>query len=173
MELSVYWKLCGKYGLKRSEKYDEIPHSVRVSADGRFGVWWDQKDVTPTALEHNRPDVVVIDPLGRRWTLVDFSVPFDANVASKEEEKVKRYERLAAEVSRMHKVGTEVVPIVVGALGVVSKRLAGWLKRLGIDVVVGGLQTSAIDGDCCNPPKGAQHQCLTHRIRSLWVRGWT
>ena len=39
-----------------------------------------------------------------------------------------------------------MVPIVVGALGVVSKRLDRWLNRLGIGDVVGGLQTSAIIG---------------------------
>ena len=39
-----------------------------------------------------------------------------------------------------------VVPIVVGSLGVVSGRLAGYLKKLGIGDVVGGLQTAAIIG---------------------------
>jgi hypothetical protein len=147
MGLRVYWELCGKYGLRRSEKwYEEVPDPVRKSADGRIEVWWDQKVVTPTALEANRPDVVVIDRGGRKWTLVDFSVPFDPNVARKEGVKVKKYEKLAVEVSRMHKVAVEVVPIVVGSLGVVSKKMEGWLKRLGIGDVIGGLQTSAIIG---------------------------
>ena len=73
-------------------------------------------------------------------------MPFDPNVASKEGEKVKKYEKLAAEVSRMHKVAVQVVPIMVGSLGVVSKKMEGWLKRLGIGDVVGGLQMSAIIG---------------------------
>ena len=41
---------------------------------------------------------------------------------------------------------TKVVPIVVGSLGVVSNRLGGYLKELGIPDVLGGLQTSAIVG---------------------------
>ena len=147
MGLRVYWELCGKYGVKRSEKwYEEVPDPVRVSDDGMYEVWWDQKVVTPTAMEHNRPDVVVIDRVGRRWTLVDFSVPFDSNVVTKEDEKVTRYGRLKAEVCKMEGVGVVVVPIVVGAFGVVSKRLSGHLKQLGIGDVIGGLQTSAIIG---------------------------
>ena len=147
MGLRVYWELCGKYGVKRSEKwYEEVPDPVRVSDDGMYEVWWDQKVVTPTAMEHNRPDVVVIDRVGRRWTLVDFSVPFDSNVVIKEDEKETRYGRLKAEVSKMEGVGVVVVPIVVGAFGVVSKRLSGHLKQLGIGDVIGGLQTSAIIG---------------------------
>ena len=65
---------------------------------------------------------------------------------SKEEEKVAKYKDLAAEVGRMHSVKVEVVPIVVGALGMVSKNMVGWLKRIGVDDVVGALQTSAIIG---------------------------
>lgn len=147
MGLRVYWELCGKYGLKRSERwYEEVPDAVRKSADGRIEVRWDQKLVTPTALEANRPDVVVVDKVNGKWTLVDFSVPFDRNVVQKEEEKLRKYDALAAQVRRQHRVRTDVVPIVVGALGVVSKRLDRWLNRLGIGDVVGGLQTSAIIG---------------------------
>ena len=75
---------------------------------------------------------MVIDRDGGKWTLVDFSLPFHPKVSNKEQEKVKKYERLASEVSRMHGGWRQVVPIVVGALGVVPKRLDGWLKRLGI-----------------------------------------
>ena len=39
-----------------------------------------------------------------------------------------------------------MVSIVVGALGVVMNKLVGWLKRLGVGDVIGGLQTSAIIG---------------------------
>ena len=65
---------------------------------------------------------------------------------SKEEVKVTKYKDLNAEVSRMHTVKVEVVPIVVGTLGMVSKNLLGWLKRIGVDDVVAALQTSALIG---------------------------
>ena len=41
---------------------------------------------TPTAFEANRPDLVLIDHVDKKWALVDFAVPFDKNVVSKEEE---------------------------------------------------------------------------------------
>ena len=60
--------ISGKYGVKRSDKwYVEVLDPVRASADEWFEVWWDQKVVNPAALEHNRPDVVVIDGDGRKW----------------------------------------------------------------------------------------------------------
>ena len=88
----------------------------------------------------------MIDRELKRWTMVDFSVPFDANVVTKELEKTRKYEQLATEVSREHRVTTAVIPIVVGALGTVSRNLAGGLRRLGIGDVLGGLQMSAVIG---------------------------
>ena len=46
----------------------------------------------------------------------------------------------------MEKVQVVVVPIVVGALGMVTNNLVGWLRKLGVGDVAGGLQTSAIIG---------------------------
>ena len=111
-----------------------------------YEIWWDKKVITAKVLEHNRPDVVVIDKVLKRWTMVDFSVPFDKNVVTKETEKTTKYERLATEVTREHTVTTIIIPIVVGAMGTVSRNLAGWLRRLGIDDVLGGLQMSAVIG---------------------------
>ena len=147
MGLRIYWELCGKYGIKRTERwFEETPDAIRVNNDGRYEIWWDKKVITAKVLEHNRPDVVVIDREKKRWTMVDFSVPFDANVVAKELEKTRKYEQLATEVTREHRVTTAVIPIVVGALGTVSRNLAGGLKRLGIGDVLGGLQMSAIIG---------------------------
>ena len=147
MGLRVYWEVCGNLGLKRSEKWhQEVPEGVRKSADGSVEVWWDQKVVTPTQFVACRPDMVVIDRNSRKWLLVDFSVPYDANVAKKEEEKIDKYRDLAAELARMHNVNVEVVPIIVGSFGVVTKDLPRWLKVVGVEDIVGGLQTSAIIG---------------------------
>jgi len=40
----------------------------------------------------------------------------------------------------MHKIQTKIIPIVVGAFGMIPKRLPEYLKELGIPDVVGGLQ---------------------------------
>ena len=150
--LRVYWGLCGKYDVKRSERwYDEVPDPVRFSKDGRYEIRWDQTIPTSTSIaesdgtRHNKPDVVVIDKVGGRWTMIDFAVPFDRNVAKIETEKKTRYEKLAAAVRKEQKVRVDVVPVVVGALGVVSSDLVGYLvEELGVGDVVGELQTTAL-----------------------------
>ena len=91
----------------------------------------------------------------------------------KEDQKTTNYDSLTTELRRMYGLFTVfVVPIVVGSLGVVSSRLAGNLKKLGIGDVVGGLQTSAIIGTAAILRK-VLNQSVTLRFYSPWVRGRT
>ena len=64
----------------------------------------------------------------------------------REDEKLNRYGPLAGEVGRIHKVRTEIIPIVIGALGTVPKRLPKFIARLGIPDVIRCLQTAALLG---------------------------
>ena len=41
---------------------------------------------------------------------------------------------------------TEVVPIVVGALGMISKKLDMWIKKIGINIKIETLQKSTLLG---------------------------
>ena len=147
MGLRVYWELCRKYGLKCADVwYKEVPDEVRVSKDGKVEIWWDRKVEMVKSLEHNRPDVVVFDWEKKECLIVDFAVPWDTNVIKTEKDKITKYAPLASGVRKVYGMSTKVIPVVVGALGVVSGRLAGYLERLGLPDVVGGLQTSAIIG---------------------------
>ena len=147
MGLRVYWEICRKFGVKCSEYwYKECPDKVRKSECGNYEVWWDRPVETTKVLEHNRPDVVVVDRKNKFWTLIDFSVPNDKNVLIKGEEKTKNYEDLAKEIRRIHKVKTKIVPIIVGALGVLPSNLEENLQILGMPYVKRSLQVSAIIG---------------------------
>ena len=147
MGLKVYWELCRQYGVRTSEKwYDEIPDTVRISEDGQYEVWWDRPIETTVKLDHNRPDVVVINRQDKEWIIVEFSVPWDKNVLLKEEEKVSKYIALAKEVRKVHKVSTKIVPIVLGSLGTVTTKLKYSLKELGMERILGSLQTSVLIG---------------------------
>ena len=147
MGLRVYWELCRRYEVKCAEKwFEEVPEEVRVNGAGDVEIWWDRGITTTKPMEHNRPDVVVVDRTNKHWILVDFAVPWDNNVVRKEEEKITKYSPLALEVRRMHGVSTRIIPIVVGSLGVVSKNLVGYLRDLQVPDMLGGLQTSAVVG---------------------------
>ena len=81
------------------------------------------------------------------WTIIDFAVPLDHNIVDKEQEKITNYGEFAQMIRSDYSLSTtKIVPIVVGAFGMVTKNLPSFLKQLGIPDVLGGLQTSAILG---------------------------
>ena len=49
------------------------------------------------------------------------TVPCDKNVSIKEMEKKSKYKDIEIEIQRMWKMKTEVIPIVIGALGTIRK----------------------------------------------------
>ena len=150
MGLRVYWELCRKYGIQCSDKwYSESPEKVRKSACGNFEIWWDRSIETTTTLLHNKPDVVLINKVKRHWTIIDFAIPIDQNVKKKEAEKLDHYEELAAEIRKMHHVSVNILPLVIGALGVVTDNVKSNLKILEIpksDKVFVCMQVTAILG---------------------------
>ena len=147
MGLRVYWELCRWYGIECASKwFEEGPETVRKSKDGQFEIWWDRPIETTVKLDHNRPDLVIINRQDNEWTIIEFSVPWDKNVQLKEEEKVSKYIPLAKEIRKVHRVSTKIVPIVLGSLGTVTTRLQNSLKELEMEKILGSLQTSVLIG---------------------------
>ena len=145
--LRVYWELCRKFNIRCSDRwFKETPDKIRTSKCGRYEIWWDRAVETSKALEHNRPDLVLIDNVKKHWIIVDFSVPNDKNVELKEKEKVDHYNALAYEIRKIKKVTTQILPLVVGALGRVTTNLEKNLSLLEIAHVQICMQVTAIIG---------------------------
>ena len=71
----------------------------------------------------NRPDILIKDLNKKRAYIIDISYPIDINVRKKENEKLAKYGALRVETERMWGVKAEVIPVVVGGLGAVTRNL--------------------------------------------------
>ena len=141
----IHWDLCKKYGVKvQSKWYDHVPKKVEET--DHVKILWDFNIQTDHVIEHRRPDVVVLDKHENMCHLIDIAVPGDSRVASKENEKVQKYQDLARELPKLWQVKVKVVPVVVGALGTILKALEKHLKEIGTSVRVELLQKAALLG---------------------------
>ena len=107
---------------------------------------WDFTIQTDRKIHHRRPDIVIQKKKAKETIIVDIAVPGDSNILQKETEKCEKYQDLTREIQRIWKSRTKVVPVVVGALGSVSKKLAGHLEQLGIKNGTRTMQKSALLG---------------------------
>ena len=142
----VHWKLCGLYNFKRSEKwYEHKPEGVLE--DEHVKLLWDVMIQCDRHIDARRPDIVVVKKKERNCVLVDVSIPGDIRVSEKEQEKIDKYEELSSEVKKLWEMRkVRVVPIVVGALGSISKKLQEHVKELDVEVSNALLQKTALLG---------------------------
>ena len=96
------------------------------------------------AVAHNRPDIIVVEKEIRKWTIIDIAVPGDFNIVIKEDWKVEKYQVLEFEVNRSHYVETAILPVVIGALGRVPKRLIKSIELLSIGDIASTQMTALL-----------------------------
>lgn len=141
----LHWCLSKKYGFEVEEKwYHHKPNGVEENENAK--ILWDFNIQTDRVIEHRRPDITVVDKSANKCFIIDVAIPGDHNVARKEIEKIDNYSELRVEIARMWNRETTVVPVVIGALGSIPKKLKFHLDRIGISPNIKSLQKSAILG---------------------------
>ena len=142
----IHWDLCRKNGLEHAERwYEHVPEGAIENEEVK--VLWDINDQCDNVIEVRRPDIIVIYKKERMGIIIDIAVPADAGVMEKEKEKVEKYQDLRREIARLWKLKrVEVVPVVIGALGSVTKEFNKWIGKIGIVYNVGIMQKTALLG---------------------------
>ena len=78
---------------------------------------------------------------------MNIASPWDHRVYEEKGKKIDEYHNLKREIGKIWGIKQrEVVPVVVDALGAVSKRLNTLLDKLGITIGKGSLQKTALLG---------------------------
>ena len=70
-------------------------------------------------LDHNRPDIVVMEKASRVCQIIDVACPFDTRIAENEREKIDHYQDFKGEIQKNVKLQKRiysVFPPVFGAL---------------------------------------------------------
>ena len=80
------------------------------------------------------------------FMLIHVAVSGDRNVIKKEAEKILKYKDLTIEIQRMWNVKTNVIPVIIGATGTISKSFRKYLSNVPGIHEVKELQKTAILG---------------------------
>ena len=96
-------------------------------------------------IECRKPDIVVVEKEEKQCTIIDIATPGDNRVGAKE--KIEKYDNLKWEIKKMWSIKkVEIVPVVIGAIGAVSKNFEQYMERLGIQIETELLQKTALQG---------------------------
>ena len=115
---------------------------------------WDFPIQIDKILEHNRPDITVIDKKIKKCLLIDHVCPFDTRNEKKEEGKCTNYSALKCEIAKIWKMRkVEVIPVVIGELGTITKHFEKWIEKLDLDSTIEALQKPFLLGMARMIPK--------------------
>ena len=106
---------------------------------------WDFNIQMDHLIPVRRPDLIIINKKKKRiCKIVDFAVPADYRINLKESEKKDKYLDLARELKKLWNMKVTIVPIVIGALGTITKGLLKGLEDLEVGGRVETIQTTAL-----------------------------
>ena len=96
---------------------------------------WDFTVQTDNIIEHRQHNIVCIDKIAKSCLIIDIVILGDKNIIVKEQEKNNNYQDLRIELGKLWELKTELVPVTVGALGIISQNLKFYLKKIDIPIV--------------------------------------
>ena len=83
---------------------------------------------------------MIKDPANRCYKLIEVSVPSDQNTSTKVTEKISKYKDLEIEITKIRRVKTEIVPVIVGELALISKGMEHNLGKISGAININELQ---------------------------------
>ena len=100
-------------------------------------------------IDHDKPDLVLLDKKEKTCYVIDVACPFDTRVEKKEKEKFEHYTDLKYELLKvwnMEVTKVYIIPIVIGALGTVTKNAAKYLEEIDFKSGLDPLQKACLLG---------------------------
>ena len=130
----VHWEMCRKFHFDHTNKW-YMHNPAPVLEKDSHKLPWDFNIQTDHLIPARRPDLIIINKKKKRiCKIFNFAVPADLRINLKESEKKDKYLDLARESKKLWNMKVTIVPIVIGALGKITKGLIKGLE----DVEVGG-----------------------------------
>ena len=119
-----------------------------VYEEGDVTVLWNREVHTDREVTANRPDIIIKNKKEKTCTLIDVAIPADRNVVQKEAEKKLKCKSSGIEIQRMWNLKCTFIPVIIGATGIVTRRLRKNLEDTSIPGKhsIDSLQTTAILG---------------------------
>ena len=112
----IHWDLYGKLGYGRNERIVSHKQCINplTSCCGTSN--------TDNKIEHNKPNIVVLDKIERTCLIIDVACRFDIQVKDQEKEKIENYQDLKQELKWIWKLRrVTVVPIIIGAFNCLER----------------------------------------------------
>jgi len=148
----LHQEICKKENLLNEIKpyYCYLPEAVRENETVK--IYWDTDIITDRMVEHNRPDILILNKQKKEAHIIDISIPLDENIRRARVEKLTKYTKLGQEIKAIYQLkDVRITAIILTCNGLVDKQLSGNLERIGVENpkrVIAEMQKSVVLSTC-------------------------
>jgi hypothetical protein len=96
-------------------------------------------------IPNNKPDIIIRGNEKGTCMLIDTATSGDRNVIKKEAEKILTYKDLTIDTELMWNVKTILIPVIIGAIGTISKTFRKYLGNIRRKQDIKELQKAVIN----------------------------
>ena len=104
--------------------HDRVVEGKNVTILWEFTVHTDRK------IDASRPNIIIKYHEERTCIMMDMAVPSDQSISLKEFQKLSKYKDLEIEVIKMWKLKKKIIPVVIGALGMIKKGIQNFIDQI-------------------------------------------
>ena len=141
----IHWKVCKFYQIPVSDNWYEH-HPKEVTNRGHITIIWNLMVHTDRTIGANKPDIIIKDTTEKTCLLIDMCVPADTNVSLQEFDKLSKYKDLEIEIKKMWHLKPTVIPVVIGALGLIKKGTEKHIEKIPGKISLSECQKIALMG---------------------------
>ena len=109
-------------------------------------ILWHFPIITDKHVPCNKPDIVIQEKKSDRCKIIDVAIQSDYNIQKKATEKMSKYVDLQIESQRLWNRKVQVIPVMIGATGIVDQNIKKYVGRIPGCHNIYSLQRSAILG---------------------------
>ena len=142
----LHLDICRHYGIKVEAEYWYQHKPERVMENKKATILWDSPIITDRHVPCNKADIVIKEKKPDRCQLIYVVIPSDYNIQKKATEKMSKCVDLQIECQRLWNKKVEVIPVIIGATGIVDKNIKRYVGRIPGCHNIYSLQRSAILG---------------------------
>ena len=127
----IHLHLCNKFNIKKSKKMRN--HSVQeIVANEDVEIRVDTRIKTEVKIQNDRPDIFIYNKKKKEIMIIEIGITNQDLLNTVENEKMRKYDLLANELSLIYKCKVKIIPYVMTWDGIVSTYHKKYTEIIGI-----------------------------------------
>jgi hypothetical protein len=130
----IHMNLAVKFNLLKDTQPHYIYKPESCLENDNYKLYFDRTVLTDIHIQHNRPDIIILNKQQKQAYLLDIAVPNSHNITQTYNTKINKYLELSVAMRNLWSLEkNSVLPLIISATGIVPQSLFKNLKILDLE----------------------------------------